>query len=105
MTDRPNERPESAGYPPQPSCLGERLLAEYGGELDDPGLTEAQRVEFLIALWQIMRAFAEAGFSVKAGDKFSPDSDIGFDDVLNYLIPVETAHETVASEFNNKNKE
>lgn len=105
MTDRPNEGPESAAYPPQPPTLGQRLLAEYCGELDDPALTEAQKSEFLIALWQSMRAFAEAGFSVRAGDKFTPESGFGFDDVLQYLIPVETAHETVASEFNHKNKE
>lgn len=103
MEDRGKRQAGELGEPPPD--LGQRLLARYGEELDDPALSEAQKAEFLIALWQIMVAFVDLGFSVRAGDKLTPDSPLGFDDVLKYLIPVETAHETVAPEFNNKNKE
>ncbi|TRW96313.1 hypothetical protein FNJ84_13635 [Paracoccus sp. M683] len=103
MENRGKTQSQALGEPPPD--LGQRLLARYGEELDDPSLSEAQKAEFLIALWQIMVAFVDLGFSVRAGDKLTPESGFGFDDVLSYLIPVETAHETVASEFNHKNKE
>jgi len=83
----------------------DRLLAEYG---DDPcvaGLDEDQKKEFLMALWQIMRGFAELGFSVKPGDKLHQNTETSFDDVLNYLIPEETAPETLAPNQSRKNKE
>lgn len=82
-----------------PSVLaadGAALLARYGDQLDDAAMTEAAKQAVLLALWQIMVAFVDLGFSVKAGDKFAPESDIGLDDVLQYLIPEDTAHETVA---------
>lgn len=82
-----------------PSILGAdgaALLARYGDQLDDAAMTEAAKQAVLLALWQIMVAFVDLGFSVKAGDKFTPESDIGLDDVLQYLIPEDTAHETVA---------
>ncbi|WP_195820643.1 hypothetical protein [Roseobacter sp. MH60115] len=87
-----------------PPSLEERLLARYGRYLEGEDLTEAQRKECLLALWQIMSAFADYGFSLKAGDKFTSESDHGMDDVLRYLIPEETAPETVASP-NTANKE
>ncbi len=58
-----------------------------------------------MALWQIMRAFAELGFSVKSGDKLTPDCDIGFDDVLNYICLDDPARETVASPEHQQQKE
>lgn len=82
-----------------PSVLvadGPALLARYGDQLDDAAMTEAAKQAVLLALWQIMVAFVDLGFSVHAGDKFTPESDIGLDDVLQYLIPEDTAHETVA---------
>jgi len=89
------EQSAQAGKTPQTE--DERLLARYGDHLSDDGLSDAQKKEFLLALWQIMYAFAEFGFSIKAGEKFSAKSDIGMDDVLKYLIPEDTAPETVAS--------
>ena len=89
------EQSAQAGMTPQTE--EERLLARYGDHLSDDGLSDAQKKEFLLALWQIMYAFAEFGFSIKAGEKFSAKSDIGMDDVLKYLIPEDTAPETVAS--------
>lgn len=81
-----------------------RLLEEFGDLFEDEPLSEAQKAEFLMTLWQIMKAFADIGFSIKSGDKLSPNSDIGMDDVLSSLIFEDTAHETVAPEFNNKTK-
>lgn len=81
----------------------DRLLAEYGDDLQDYDLSDAQKKEFLMALWHIMRGFAELGYSVKSGDKFMPDADLGMDDVLEYLIPSDTAPETSAPN-NHKNK-
>lgn len=83
----------------------DRLLERYGEHLPDDDLSEAQKKEFLLALWNIMRAFAEVGFSLKAGDKFTPTSDIGMDDVLNYICLEDTAPETVASSQNSNKKE
>ncbi|WP_424988237.1 hypothetical protein [Microbulbifer sp. S227A] len=82
----------------------DRLLAQYG---DDPSLVEldeAQKKEFLMSLWQIMRGFAELGFSVKSGDKLHENTETSFDDVLEYLIPVETAPETLAPNQSRKKK-
>lgn len=75
---------------------GEALLARYGDQLEEEAMSEAAKQEFLLALWRIMQAFVDLGFSVRAGDKFTAESDIGLDDVLQYLIPDDTAHETVA---------
>lgn len=73
------------------------LLKRYGHHLEGEGLNDEQAKEFLGALWQIMVAFVDLGFSVKAGEKFNQNSDIGFDDVLEYLRLEDTAPETVAS--------
>ena len=73
------------------------LLERYGDHLEDNDFSDEQAREFLGALWQIMVAFVDVGFSVKAGEKLSENSDIGFDDVLNYLCLEDTAPETVAS--------
>ena len=75
-----------------------RLLETYGHHLSDDGLSDAQQKELLMALWQIMRSFAELGFSVKSGDKLSPGADHGFDDVSEYITLETTAPETVASQ-------
>ena len=88
-----------------PQTEEERLLARYGDHLKGDELSDVQKKEFLLALWQIMYAFAEFGFSIKAGEKFSAESDIGMDDVLKYLIPEDTAPETVASSKNPNKKE
>lgn len=74
----------------------ERLLDTYGHHLDGDALSEVQQKELLMALWQIMRSFAELGFSVKSGDKLFPGADHGFDDVLEYIKLETTAPETVA---------
>ncbi|SMD04534.1 hypothetical protein [Primorskyibacter flagellatus] len=95
MTEHPKDitAPSSGGEPPS---LEERLLKKYGHYLEGEDLSAAQRKECLLALWQIMYAFAEFGFSLKAGEKFTASSDHGMDDVLEYLILEDTAHETVA---------
>lgn len=74
-----------------------RLLRDYAHHLSDMELSEDQQKELLSTLWQIMVAFVDLGFSVKAGDKLGENSDIGFDDVLQYLVPIDTAPETLAS--------
>lgn len=83
----------------------ERLLERYGHHMEEGNLCDDQKKEFLMALWQIMRAFAEVGFSIKSGDKLHVKSDAGFDDVLRYLIPEETAHETLAPKTNAQGEE
>lgn len=52
-----------------------------------------------------MSAFADHGFSLKAGEKFTAASDYGMDDVLQYLILEDTAHETVAPPITPKGEE
>ncbi|MCA8883147.1 MAG: hypothetical protein KDA50_05285 [Rhodobacteraceae bacterium] len=88
-----------------PRALGDRLLEEYGSALDGDSLTDGQKKEFLLALWQIMVAFVDLGFSVKSGDKLFPESDVGFDDVLNYICLDDPARETVASPENQQKEE
>lgn len=88
-----------------PTDLKNQLLAEYGDALEGSNLSDAQASEMLHALWQIMTAFVEVGFSVKAGENLHENTDLGMDDVLRYLIPVETAPETVAPKNSQKNKE
>lgn len=78
----------------------EALLDRYGEHLSGEDLTEAQLKRVLSALLPIMIAFVDLGFSIKAGDKFGPDSDIGFDDVLNSIILDATEHETAAPQDN-----
>ncbi|SPJ26508.1 hypothetical protein PAA8504_04373 [Palleronia abyssalis] len=80
-------------------------MERYGDHLEGEGLSEDQAKEFLGALWQVMVAFVDLGFSVRAGDKFNPKSDIGMDDVLQYLCLEDTAPETVASLKTDKQKE
>ncbi|MEX0283342.1 MAG: hypothetical protein AB3N23_01895 [Paracoccaceae bacterium] len=74
----------------------DRLLETYGHHLDDDDLIEPQQKELLMALWQIMRSFAELGFSVKSGDKLYEGADHSFDDVVRYITLETTAPETVA---------
>ena len=83
----------------------DRLLAKYGNHLGEHDLDEAQKKEFLMSLWQIMRGFAEMGFSVKSGDKLHENTETSFDDVLDYIIPVDTAPETLAPKQSHKKKE
>jgi len=83
-----------------PRSLADRLLEDYGPELDGEGLTEDQQRECLLARWQVMVAFVDLGFSVKSGDKLFPESDVGFDDVLNYICLEDLPRETVASPDN-----
>ena len=98
-----DETTTATGAPPAAAMPeGQSLLDRYGGELTEMGASDAQKAEFLAALYRIMQGFVDLGFSIKAGDKLTPLSDIGMDDVLRYLIPVDTAHETVASPNNKK---
>ncbi|MEO1193305.1 MAG: hypothetical protein AAFY02_16200 [Pseudomonadota bacterium] len=89
-------RKTSPGGAASPVTLAEQLRETYGDQLEDQNLSEAQELEFLLALWQIMQAFVDLGFSIKPGDNFTPDSAHGFDDVLDCLILEDTAHETGA---------
>ncbi|WP_306117105.1 MULTISPECIES: hypothetical protein, partial [unclassified Roseovarius] len=68
-------------------------------------MEEIQGLRSLLALWQLMVAFVDLGFSVKPGDKFAPGADHGFDDVLRYLTLETTAPETVASPKPQKKQE
>ncbi|MEY8826970.1 hypothetical protein AB9K34_00835 [Sedimentitalea sp. XS_ASV28] len=88
-----------------PRSLGDRLLEDYGSELAGEGLSGDQQKECLLALWQVMVAFVDLGFSVKAGDKLFPESDVGFDDVLNYICLEDLPRETVVSPDNQKQEE
>ncbi|SEM88889.1 hypothetical protein [Palleronia pelagia] len=84
---------------------GDTLLERYGEYLENEEMSDEQAKQFLGALWQIMVAFADLGFSVRDGDKFHAGSDIGMDDVLNYICLEDTAPETVASSKNQNKKE
>ncbi|MFS4438028.1 hypothetical protein ACMA5I_07425 [Paracoccaceae bacterium GXU_MW_L88] len=88
-----------------PRSLADRLLEDYGAELEGEGLSEDQQKECLLALWQVMVAFVDLGFSIKSGDKLFPESDVGFDDVLNYFCLEDPTRETVASPENQKQEE
>lgn len=83
----------------------QQLLERYGDHLEEDHLSDEQAKEFLGALWSIMVAFVDLGFSVKVGDKLHAKSDIGMDDVLQYLCLDDTAPETVASSKNPNKKE
>lgn len=91
--------------PGPPRALEDRLLEEYGSDLDGDDITDEQKKAFLLALWQIMVAFVDLGFSIKPGDKLFPESDIGFDDVLNYICLDDPARETVALPEHQQQKE
>ena len=96
---RKNDKPDTPLHEAPPSSLpadGPALLARYGDQLDGEGMSDAEKEAFLLALVQIMQAFVDLGFSMKPGEKIGPEGDIGADDVLKYLIPEDTAHETVA---------
>ena len=81
---------------PQTITYDRTLLSRYGEKLTDMDVTDAQKAEFLAALFQIMQGFVDLGFSIGAQEKFAPGAPLGMDDVLEYLIPKGTAHETVA---------
>lgn len=81
------------------------LVARYGAHLEDEHLSEGDKEALLVTLWQIMQGFVDLGFSVKAGDKFYANADLGMNDVLEYLILEDTAHETVAPPLNKQTKE
>lgn len=100
---RPKAVMNQAAAPPMDK--EDRLLAKYGDYLDEHDLNEDQKKEFLMSLWQIMRGFAELGFSVKPGDKLNENTETSFDDVLEYLIPEDTAPETLAPNQSQKKKE
>jgi hypothetical protein len=79
-----------------PSSEEGRLLACYGEELEGEDLSDQGKRELLLALWTIMQSFVDLGFNVGPGEKFTPGSDLGMDDLLNSLLLDDTAHETVA---------
>lgn len=79
-----------------PSNLTDQLYAEYGSDLEEPDLCEQQQKDLLLTYWRIMVLFVDVGFSVKPGDKITPDADLSLDDVLSYITLETTAHETVA---------
>ncbi|MEM8571781.1 MAG: hypothetical protein AAGG56_12880 [Pseudomonadota bacterium] len=109
MCDSGNENNEHQECPAaEPQDEADRLLAKYGHLLDaempgDVRMTAAQRKEFLLALWKIMQAFVDVGFSVAPGDKFHVKCDLGMDDMLNYLVRMETPEGAVADQPNDKN--
>lgn len=81
------------------------LLARYGAHLEDEHFNDGDKEAFLLALWQIMQGFVDLGFSVKAGDKFYANAELGMDDVLQFLILEDTAHKSVAPPLKRKTKE
>ena len=99
MTDQPLSPDAKAPVPE------DTLMERYGTHLDGEDLSEAQKRALLMALWTIMQVFVDLGCSVAPGDKFSPKSDVGMDDVLHSFF--ETAAQATAplSLTNNNNKE
>lgn len=78
------------------------LVAEYGAHLSGDELTDDEAATVLGALLYMMTICVDAGFSIKAGDKFTPTSDTGMDDVLTSTSLKATAPETVASQQNDQ---
>jgi hypothetical protein len=95
------------GSHPDPKIIGDgaQLLARYGAHLDDMDISDIQKQEFLKALFLIMQGFVDLGFNIGRGEKFASDAALGMDDVLKYLIPEDTAHETVAPPPTDKDTE
>lgn len=79
-------------------CEKDRLFDHYGDDLSDDPLHDDEKKELLLALWRIMQSMVDLGFSVGRGEKFTRHSDLGMDDVLNYILLEDTAHETDASD-------
>lgn len=80
----------------------ERLFERYGADLAGDALDDEAKKELLVALWRIMQGMVDLGFNVGRGEKFVSGSDLGMDDVLNYIIVEDTEHETDASPNNNR---
>lgn len=90
---------------------GDELLARYGDELKHEDMSEQQKREFLLALARIMQAFVDLGFSIKPGDNFTGDTDLGMDNVLEYLVfddnlaPIPELEDTTGRNKNDKSEE
>lgn len=72
---RKDDEPDMSLHDAAPSVLpadGPSLLARYGDLLEGEAMSEAAKQEFLLALWRIMQAFVDLGFSMKPGDKVRP---------------------------------
>ncbi|WP_436397744.1 hypothetical protein [Roseobacter sp. S98] len=71
------------------------LVATYGGLLsaDETGLHTGLIMQ---ALWLAMAEFVDLGLNIAPGEKFHKNSDVGMDNVVNYICREETAPETVA---------
>jgi len=105
MDDSSNTDPPGGSDKADLSADPDRLLERYGPHLAGEEMTEAQTKEVLAALWHIMTVLVDLGFSLKPGDKFTPEAEIGMDDVLGYLIPEDPASATETPKNTNKNKE
>lgn len=89
MTD-PSDTPELPPLSRDPEVLQRR----YGHLLEG---TDAEKAAYiLLCVFDIAACFVDLGFSLAAGDKLHENSDIGFDDVLDYVHLKAKAHETVA---------
>lgn len=106
--------PEHKPIPPpetsHPPSLEDSLLTEYGASLEDKGITDAQKKEFLLNLWKIMTVFVDLGLDLgpapaKDGDKSAQISEGLTHDVLHSLNLKDTAHETVAPLSNPQEEE
>lgn len=71
------------------------LVATYGHLLPQDE-TGPQTGLVLQALWWAMAEFVDLGLNVAPGEKFHKNSDIGMDDVVEYIYREKTAPETVA---------
>jgi hypothetical protein len=80
----------------KPGLDGPDLVERYSAHPAETDATDAQKQELLLALYRIMQGFVDLGFSIRPGEKFSADSPLCMDDVLEYPIPLETAPETSA---------
>lgn len=49
--------------------------SKYLPDVEDFDMTEAQKIELLETLWEIMRAFVELGFDVNICEQLFRDSD------------------------------
>ncbi len=111
MTERPrNQFNKIDAKATDPPSQAQSLLQEYGDDLDRPDLTDAQKEEFLLNLWNIMNIVVDFGFGLgpapdKPGDKDGENLPDLYIDVLELLGFEDTAHETVAPLSTNEKEE
>jgi hypothetical protein len=97
MTDRDEKHTAlAAAQVHEALCEKDRLFDRYGADIADDPLDEDAKKDLLAALWRIMQSMVDLGFTIGRGEKFTRHSEIGMDDVLDWLLIEDTAHETDA---------